>query len=236
MIQRRYKLADQSGMETGINGVAVVCDPSGVIYIPAEQMLVVSDLHLEKGAAFARRGMMLPPYDTAATLSLLGMALARYQPRRVIALGDSFHDRQGAAFMPAGVRDTLAAHMKHRDWIWIAGNHDPEPPVGLEGQTLAQLAAGGLLFRHEPSARPNQGEIAGHLHPVAKVAGKGRNVRAACFATDGMRMIMPSFGVTTGGMNVLGRAFANMFAVESAKAYIIGVSGIFPLSFSALSH
>ena len=109
-VMHRLGLAARSTMMTGaasgaeeivVNGTVAVCDPLGGLYLPETGMLVVSDLHLEKGAAFARRGMMLPPYDTAATLELLALALERHQPKRVVCLGDSFHDRHGAAFMPA---------------------------------------------------------------------------------------------------------------------------------------
>lgn len=234
MIQRRLRQGEQAGVETELNGGTLVCDPSGILFSPGESLLVVSDLHLEKGAAFARRGMMLPPYDTAATLALLESAIRRYEPRRVVCLGDSFHDRHGAAFMPAIYREALNALMKGRDWIWIVGNHDPEPPALLGGETTEEAAIGPWLLRHEPTPHPRAGEIAGHLHPVAKVSGNGRSVRGACFATDGTRMVMPSFGVTTGGLNVLDRAFAGLFAPERAKAYVIGVSRIYPIPFTAL--
>ncbi len=234
MLQRRMRQAECAGVETQVNGEALVCDPSGALYAPDHRLLVVSDLHLEKGAAFARRGMMLPPYDTAATLSLLEIVIARYDPRTVVSLGDSFHDRIGAAFMPAGPREQLAGLMSGRTWIWIAGNHDPEPPAMLGGHATPEHEIGHLHFRHEPGPRCRPGEVAGHLHPVAKVAGRGRSVRAPCFATDGQRLIMPSFGVTTGGMNVLGQAFSGLFAAERARAYVVGLTGIFPLSFAML--
>ncbi|HWG07147.1 MAG TPA: phosphoesterase, partial [Beijerinckiaceae bacterium] len=49
-------------------GVTLVADCAGALYWPDEKLLVVADLHLEKGSAFAARGVLLPPYDTAATL------------------------------------------------------------------------------------------------------------------------------------------------------------------------
>lgn len=236
MIQRRFDQGRGACTEAEVNGELVLCDPSGVLFAPAHSLLVVSDLHLEKGAAFARRGMMLPPYDTAATLALFAAAIERHEPARVVALGDSFHDRHGAAFMPAPFRETLRALMRGRDWTWIAGNHDPEPPAFLGGETAEEIAVGALLFRHEPTPRPRPGEIAGHLHPSAKVAGRGRSVRGACFATDGSRLVMPSFGVTTGGLNVLDPAFGGLFAAERARAYVIGTARIYPIPFTALSR
>lgn len=233
-IRRRIVQTNCEGVETTLNGATLVCDPSGVVFMPAERLLVVSDLHLEKGAAFARRGMMLPPYDTAATLALLAQAIERYDPARVISLGDSFHDRHGAAFMPAANREALTALMAGREWVWISGNHDPDPPAFVGGETLEEMTVGPLIFRHEPSPRPRPGEVAGHLHPMAKVSGNGRSVRGACFATDGTRMVMPSFGVTTGGLNVLDRAFAGLFSAASARAYVIGLTGIYPIGFASL--
>lgn len=232
-ILARRRHSEGEALEIALAGERVACDPAGVLYLPAQDCLVVADLHLEKGAAFARRGMFLPPYDTAATLALLGLVLQRYAPARVICLGDSFHDRKGAALMPAGERDTLAALMRGRDWVWITGNHDPEPPQGIGGETLFEVAAGALAFRHEPSAGAKRGEVSGHLHPVARLAGRGS--RRACFATDGQRMILPSFGVTTGGLNVLDRAFHGLFDMPRALACMIGHAGIYPVRFGALA-
>lgn len=47
-----------------LRGAALAPDASGALVWPAERTLVVADLHLEKGSAFAARGRMLPPYDT----------------------------------------------------------------------------------------------------------------------------------------------------------------------------
>ncbi|MBP0614597.1 ligase-associated DNA damage response endonuclease PdeM [Jiella mangrovi] len=231
-LARRLRQGECEALDMALAGERITCDPAGVLYLPAEDCLVVSDLHLEKGAAFARRGMFLPPYDTAATLALLALALDRYTPARVVCLGDSFHDRKGAALMPASERGSLLALMRGRDWIWIAGNHDPEPPQGIGGETLGEVTVGALSFRHEPSPGARRGEVSGHLHPVARLAGRGS--RRACFATDGSRMILPSFGVTTGGLNVLDRAFHGLFNIETALACMIGHSGIYPVRFGAL--
>ena len=74
--------------------------PEGALWWAAERVLVVSDLHFEKGSAFAARGQLLPPYDTAATLSLVERLCAGLQPKTVISLGDSFHDRAAELRLP----------------------------------------------------------------------------------------------------------------------------------------
>jgi len=92
-----------------VAGVTFIADLSGALYWQEQSLLVVSDLHLEKGSSFAARGVLLPPYDTAATLGRLAMVIARHDPRMVIALGDSFHDRSAHDRLSAADRDAIAA-------------------------------------------------------------------------------------------------------------------------------
>ena len=204
-----------------VNGADLVLDLAGALYWPDESALVVADLHLEKGSSFATRGMLLPPYDTAATLALLGRAVARYAPRLVIALGDSFHDGDGPARLMADDRGALAGLQRGRDWVWIAGNHDPNPANNIGGVFTRSLSLGPLTFRHEPSEGAADGEIAGHLHPSARVSQRGRAVTRKCFAADAHRMVMPAFGAYTGGLNIRDRAFAKVFA-RAFTAHLIG--------------
>lgn len=204
-------------------------DRRGALYLPEHRLLAVSDLHLEKGAAFARRGVFLPPYDTGATLEKLAGLIEFYRPRAVVSLGDSFHDGEGAACMPDRFRAPLASLMAGRDWFWISGNHDPNAPENLPGETLAALHVGGLTFRHEPTPGLIEGEVAGHLHPCAKIVARGRGVRRRCFASDGSRLIMPAFGAFTGSLNVLDRAFSGLFRREGFYAHMMGSARVFPI-------
>ncbi|GLK54220.1 DNA ligase-associated metallophosphoesterase [Methylopila capsulata] len=210
-----------------VAGVALVADPLGALFEPASGALIVADLHLEKGSSFARRGQMLPPYDTATTLGRLARLVAAYQPRAVIALGDSFHDDGGPARMHAADRAATAELQRGRDWIWIAGNHDPAPPAGLGGEARDALALGALMLRHEPTAGAAPGELAGHLHPVAKVAVRGRSLRRRCFATDGARVVLPAFGAYAGGLNVRDKAFAGLFLGDAFTAWMLGDAGVY---------
>lgn len=210
-----------------IAGEAALPDPRGALFLPDFALLVVSDLHLEKGSAAARRGRLLPPYDTAATLDLLAAVIAAHRPRIVVSLGDSFHDGGGAARLPAPYRDRLAALMAGREWIWVAGNHDPEAPAGLPGTVAQEIAVGRLRLRHEPRAGAQPGEIAGHLHPGATVVRHGRAVRRRCFASDGTRLVMPAFGAFTGALDVLDPAFSGLFRRENLVAHMLGRSRVY---------
>ena len=216
-----------------VAGVALEAFAEGALWWADERMLVVADLHLEKGSSFARRGQMLPPYDTRQTLAALARLIARADPRLVVALGDSFHDGEGAARLSFADRAALAGMQAGRDWVWIAGNHDPGPH-GLPGTCVADLTVGRLSFRHEPAATAVPGEIAGHLHPSARVAGAGRSVRRRCFAGDGHRLVLPAFGAYAGGLNVLDRAFAGLFARSTFRAFVLGEDRVYAVGPRAL--
>jgi len=201
-------------------GVPLLVDAGAALYWPEHGLLAVADLHLEKGSSFAARGVMLPPYDTAATLARLARLIAHYAPRCVATLGDSFHDGGGPARLRLEDRDHLHRLQRGRDWVWITGNHDPRPAENIGGSFVAALTVGSLTFRHLPTASEN--EICGHLHPVARVAHRGRTVSRRCFAAGNGRMVMPAFGAFTGGLNVRDAAFADVFGTLAFTAHLLG--------------
>jgi DNA ligase-associated metallophosphoesterase len=208
--------------------------PAGALYWEDERTLLVADLHLEKGAAFAALGMLLPPYDTRATLGRLTKVIEAVQPARVVALGDSFHRSDSAANLPAEDLATLLGLQRGRDWFWICGNHDPHLPSSIGGTVCATLTIRGVTLRHEPSPAPSSREVAGHLHPVARIARRGAVIRRRCFATDGNRLVMPAFGAYTGGLNVRHEAFAALFHRHRLEAWMIGRANVYPVLGSLL--
>jgi DNA ligase-associated metallophosphoesterase len=206
--------------EVTIADVTFVADVAGALFWMEQRLLIVSDLHLEKGSSYARRGVLLPPYDTLATLSRLTAVIARHDPRMVIALGDSFHDRDAHERLSTSNREMLAAMQVRRDWIWISGNHDPALPADLGGTVASEVAIGPITFRHEPTGAA--GEIAGHLHPKARVPTRGRSMERRCFASDGERAVMPAFGAYTGGLSIRDVAFSKIFGAPGFMAHVLG--------------
>ena len=205
-----------------VNGAELVADVSGAALLEGDRTLLVADLHFEKGSAYAMRGQLLPPYDTAATMARLAAAIARTGARRVIALGDSFHDLGAHGRMHARDVEALTALVRSvADWVWIEGNHDPAPPPNLGGDCAGTLTLGPLTLRHEPQPGAAPGEVAGHLHPCARVAGRGRSVRRRCFLSDGTRLVLPAFGAYAGGLNARDRAFAALFETPPS-AWMLG--------------
>jgi len=201
-------------------GAALLADASGALYWPAAETLTVADLHLEKGSAFAIKGTPLPPYDSRETLRRLEIVLRRHRPRRVICLGDSFHDTDGAGRLARDEIDTLGRLTAAHEWIWITGNHDPDPPSGLGGIAAPEFRSDTLVFRHE-AAREAEGEVSGHYHPKASVSVRNRRVGGRCFITDGARLILPAFGAYAGGLDVRDAAIETLLGREYT-VFILG--------------
>jgi hypothetical protein len=218
-----------------VNGAEVKADPLGAIYWPSEQTLVVSDLHIEKGSYFASKGQLVPPYDSRSTLKRLKALQDLYEPQIVIALGDSFHDSKAAERISDDDAQSVMDLTKRCDWVWIIGNHDPEPPRNLGGRIALEIAIGPLSFRHQPIEGPCAGEVAGHLHPCASVSVRGRRLRRRCFVSDGDRMVLPSFGAYTGGLDVFDPAYQEIFP-NRFHAWMIGRKEIYPVSSERLAR
>lgn len=231
-----------------IAGEVCVLRCSGAMWVPAHGALIVADLHLEKGSAFAVRGQMLPPYDSRATLDRLEAEIEELNPAVVVLLGDSFHDTKAIPRMAADDRARLERLAAGRDWLWLEGNHDrealnrslardAEATARLPGRIVGDMTLGALRLTHEPEPLSphddRHGEVAGHLHPAARVAAYGRGVRRPCFVTDGRRLLLPAFGAFTGGLNVLDPAIADLFASPPLAA-ALGRDRVHALDWSVL--
>jgi DNA ligase-associated metallophosphoesterase len=213
-------------------GERLMLDPAGALFWPATGLLAVSDLHLEKGSSYARRGQLLPPWDTHATLDRLTILLRRYKPRMVVALGDSFHDDAGAGRLPPGELARLNAMTEAHRFIWVQGNHDPAPPRGVGGEWMEAFTTTTLVFRHQAAAAA-EGEICGHHHPKAAIPARGARVSRPCFVADARRLMMPAFGAYTGGLDVRDPAIARLFP-RGGRVFLLGKDRLFSFSLGTL--
>lgn len=223
-IAQPIMVAETAGFMLG--RLAILPDISGALWLPEERTLVVADLHLEKGSAYAARGVMLPPYDSTATLAALSAVTKRLQPARVIALGDSFHDRHAESRIAPETLATLRLIQQGRDWLWITGNHDPAISRAMGGDSADAMTLADVTLRHEPDPAGTGPEIAGHLHPAAKVRMRGRAIRRRCFALSARRCIVPAMGAYAGGLNLRDVAFRPLFR-DGVSAHLIGDDRLF---------
>lgn len=211
-------------------GERLMLDPAGALFWPATAMLVVADLHLEKGSSYARRGSLLPPWDTKVTLDRLVTLLRRWKPAKVVALGDSFHDADGSGRLPRDEIERLSAITQSVEFVWVQGNHDPTPPNGVGGTWVEAFATGPLTFRHEALSRASN-EISGHYHPKATIAARAGHVTRSCFVTDSRRVLLPAFGAYTGGLDIRDPAIARLFP-RGGRAFLLGKDRLFSFQLS----
>ncbi|MDD2876543.1 MAG: ligase-associated DNA damage response endonuclease PdeM [Acidiphilium sp.] len=204
-------------------------DPAGVVFWPRRRTLIVADLHLEKASSQAGRGQLLPPYDSRTTLDRLALLVRHYAAERVIALGDSFHDRHGAARLAPEDAARVARMEMGQTFIWIMGNHDPSDAA------LSELREGEVIFRHQAGEVAAGGiEFSGHFHPKARIATRAAAIARPCFVVDQHRVLLPSFGAYTGGLDVASPPLRALFP-RGGQVFLLGRDRLyaFPLTHAA---
>jgi len=175
---------------------------SGGLWWIDRRTLIVADLHLEKASHFAARGTPLPPYDTLATLDAIAHDIEALDAAAVICLGDSFHDVRAFDRLDAEARLRLRRLTRAVEWTWITGNHDPDVHPDLGGRSVAAASVAGLWLRHEADPASEGPELSGHFHPKVWISARGRTIGRRCFAVSSRRIILPAYGVFTGGLDI----------------------------------
>ncbi|MEE4288093.1 MAG: ligase-associated DNA damage response endonuclease PdeM [Erythrobacter sp.] len=226
-----------SGAPLEFAGHELVLLKSNALYWPREGALLVADLHLEKGSWYASHGQMLPPYDSRETLERIADAVRVTGARRVITLGDNFHDDAGATRLDPYAAGMLEALTRALDWVWITGNHDKALPRAFGAQVLAEMELGGIVLRHEAVAGETRAELSGHYHPKMRLKVRNRHIARPCAVVSrsraaGDRMIAPAFGAYTGGMDAGAPEILKALSPATRIDAVLGAKGrlvTFPL-------
>ena len=214
-----------SNRSTDFAGHGFDLHPSGALFWRDASLLIVGDLHLEKASSYHRSGQFLPPYDTAQTLASLARVIAEMAPRRLLLLGDVFHD--GAAWMRMTSQDrrTLSDITDAHDTIWVEGNHDQRfVPPGHSGCGLHE--EGGIIFRHIMDETDPRPEISAHYHPAGVVSHRGARLRRPCFVQAATRLVVPAFGVLTGGLDCRDEALSALHG-KTTRMFLLGADSVF---------
>lgn len=188
------------------------------IYWPAQQALLIADIHFGKAAAYRRLGQPVPRGTTQANLARLDSLLARYPSRRLIFLGDFLHAPESRA--PATLAQLQAWRTDHPQLAitLIRGNHDlraGDPPATLAIEVVAEpLLLGPFALQHEPAPHPTHHVLAGHLHPAFRLHGRGRqSLRLPCFCIGERVSLLPAFGAFTGMVEASTEAGRQIYVV-----------------------
>ena len=213
----------ETDTQIALAGTTVELRPSGALFWHDRSLLCVGDLHLGRAERIVREGGdLLPPFETIDTLDRLETEIVASAPRLVVCLGDSFDDLAAARNLSEQVLVRIGRLAAGRRWVWVAGSHDPGP-VELPGSHLAELRLGLLNFRHIalPRLAPGAGEVSAHYHPKARLTRRGTRIARRCFLADEHRVILPTFGSYTGGLDAGDAAFDALLA-PTALAFLLG--------------
>lgn len=196
------------------------------LYWPAGEALLVADIHFGKAAAYRALGQPVPRGTTTSNLQRLDALLAQYRCRQLIFLGDFLHARQSHA--PATLVALHAWRERHAglDVLLIRGNHDRsagDPPPTLDIRVVAEpCLLGPFALQHEPTPHPSHHVLAGHVHPVCVLRGRGRQrLRLPCFSLEERSTLLPAFGAFTGGMQVGAQPGRRLYAVGDGAVWPI---------------
>ena len=216
-----------SGAPLGFAGEELVLLKSNALYWPRESALLVADLHLEKGSWYAQTGQMLPPYDSRETLERVADAVKATGARRVITLGDNFHDEAGTHRLDPYAAGMLESLIRALDWVWITGNHDETMPRAFGASVMKEMVVNGVILRHEAKPGETAPELSGHFHPKMRVRVQGRHIARPCGVlsrskTAADRLIAPAFGAYTGGLD------AGSPAIISALTPAYAIDAVLP--------
>lgn len=206
--------------------------PERAIWWPAQQTLLIADMHIGKAATFRRLGQPVPQGTTTETLERLDSLLTTWPARQLICLGDFLHAR--AAHGPATLAALRRWRARHTNLVCllVRGNHDKhagEPPSDLTIETVDEpYQVGRLMLRHTPLTKTdlaeNQFSLAGHVHPahVLRSRGGGRDrLRLPCFVFEKQHGILPAFGAFTGSYTIGQKVGQSL--------YVCGGEGVWPV-------
>jgi DNA ligase-associated metallophosphoesterase len=209
----------------------LILDAAGSLFWPAQGILLFADLHLEKGSFLANYHHPLPNYDTADTLLRLDKLIQQYQPKKVICLGDNFHDLQALDRMSAANYQYLCNLIHTTDWLWLIGNHDlkiTSHPLLLAFNFIDTIQLNKIMLTHCFSEQ-HPWQIVGHYHPKKTVRILSQMVTGKCFVVTARVIVMPAFGSYTGGLNVSSTDFKNAINTLNAQYYLLKNNKIWQL-------
>ncbi|GHE23293.1 ligase-associated DNA damage response endonuclease PdeM [Sphingobacterium griseoflavum] len=200
-----------------LNGLELFLLPQKVVYIPAHEMLVVSDWHIGKLGHFRKAGIFVPPMRLEEEFERLELLLRDLLVKKVVFLGDLFHSDWNYEWDEFQL---FLQRFPSLTFTLTLGNHDILPKAILERSLIELkdylLLPEGIVLSHEPIRQLDKGiyNVVGHLHPGCEVALRGRQYyKLPCFYLEDTTLTLPAFGRWTGLYMVPKRHDNRLFAV-----------------------
>ena len=193
-------------IKKNINDFTILFDSSGSIYITELSILLMSDLHIGKSYSCAKNGNFLPPFEIDETIEKIKSIVDFYNPKKIISLGDSFHEASTLEIIDKIYIKNLNKIFKEREVIFIDGNHDAElkSKEKIDATFKDSLKLDNFNFTHIKNSKiiNNLFEFSGHFHPKVSIIFNRVTYSLKCFVLGKNFCILPSFGTYTGGLNI----------------------------------
>lgn len=218
--------AHPSHLQVQLAGAELWLLADKAIWWPAQQVLLVADIHFGKAATYRALGQPVPHGTTADNLRRLDALLERFDCRRLIFLGDFLHAREAQTEATLAALAAWRARHPALAVTLVRGNHDKragDPPPALNIEVVVEpLLLGPFALQHEPHPHPTYSVLAGHLHPAYRLRGRGRqSLRLPCFVLAEDVSLLPSFGSFTGAMNLHSRPGQRIFVVGDGGVWAV---------------
>ncbi|MFL6718142.1 MAG: ligase-associated DNA damage response endonuclease PdeM [Burkholderiaceae bacterium] len=216
-------------LEIEAAGEVLTLLPQRALLWPAMSMLVIADIHFGKAASFRAQGIPVPRGTTTENLEMLTMLVATTGATSVLFLGDFLHARHAHAAATMGTLQAWRDRHSDLTLTLVRGNHDShagDPPSAL-GITVVDEPhrIGAFVFAHHPQSHPDGYVLAGHVHPVYRLAARGDALRLPCFLFGKDSGLLPSFGAFTGGHPVAPTASERLFLVAPDEVIELAARG-----------
>lgn len=179
-------------------------EPERALWWPAQQCVLLADVHVGKADTFRRHGIAIPDPVQQHDLARLQRLLQRCQPQRLLILGDLVH---GAVFNPSTQQAwvQLVQTYPGTRFELVAGNHDRwlHPQDWQLYAVHPDVTLDDVHLSHEPvpaSTLAAQGaawNIHGHIHPAVHVPGGPHKLPALVHTPP--YVSLPAFSAFTGG-------------------------------------
>ncbi len=196
---------------------------------------ILGDLHLGYESALEEEGMYIPRMNTESIRDAMNKVLSRYEPKRVVLLGDIKHDfKRSKREARAEVMRIMDLLMEASDVIVIKGNHDNFlqnilSDIGL--MAVDHIDMGGFRMEHGHADSGVRPVIIGHEHPSVRIPGEmGGGMKIHCFVhqkEDGV-IVLPPFSPFSAGNDLVADGKGIMAPALSNSDYpeadIYGVS------------
>jgi len=186
-----------------VAGETLLLLPQRALFWPKQQLLAIADIHFGKAASFRAGGIPVPRGTTTENLQALDALIDACQATHVLFLGDFLHARHAHAVATIAALSAWRERRTGLTLTLVRGNHDRhagDPPASLGIDVVNEpWPIGPLLFAHHPQSHPDGYVLAGHVHPVYRLAARGDSLRLPCFVFGEESGMLPSFGSFTGG-------------------------------------